>query len=1176
MRRFLISIFVCLFLFGCSSDQTGVVDPNAEQQDAGEVDADDDGDAGEIDAGDPDVGEPHVHELCEDEPSTSFCDGERIVECSDDGTLSQVQTCVGECVDGDDGAQCECSDEYDCAADQLCIDGICAPNPCLGDGERYCDGDQSISCGDEAPIDCEGGCDDGLCLCDEDVPCPEGYECVDQGNSAGMCRVIDCEAGELWCESNTLVACDEDGDGATEVEVCEGACVDHGDSDAFCGCASAEHCGDEQYCDSQGTCHDWECEPNSEVCDDANNAVVVCSGEGTIEFVEDCGSLSCEAGVCECDGDDQCADDEYCGTQNICLPQACTPGERSCSDELVLLCDERGSAFETLRSCPDDTVCTDGACACSDDDQCADGESCTDDACFCESDILCSSGGECCDVGEECVGHEICDEGICTTHEACLPECPGGQRCGESGELCCTGDTPVCDPRNVCVPDCSGEGPLCGEDLDFCCDAGDQCLFDNCQTPGASCDDFLDCDFGEYCEQELGHCLADDFPDDLVCEEDYDFAGIEPEVLWQWDGVDVDGTMYSNVMMTPLAADMDGSGTPNVIANAYQETGGGGGNSVPVVIDGATGETVYYNATRFTNFGAQLAVADVTGNGLPEIVGVDHQTGGIGLIENIVDCPDPEDDDDGCYLWWNDEDVETDQGAPVVADLNADGNVEIILRETILNGETGEMIAQLDSGGYDYTVAVDVNGDGRLEILGAGCLYSLDEDHELSEVWCTDQPVADDDRKRYVAAGDVTDEDGRAGMPEFVITGDGNVYVVAADDGTVLHQFPIYGDGAGGSPIIADFDGDGSAEFGIASANCYTVFDLDCVVPDAEDDDDLMEDRPGCERPQIETCDVGHHCACEDLQDTMGTGDGVLWSIYVQDESSHRTGSSVFDFQGNGRNEVVYNDECLLMVLDGQDGSPYFLHGNTNRTSSEYPIVVDVTGNGQTNIVVSANNDQFERDCQDPINDQPERFPECHPGDADDAPDWCTEGTHGVIALQDPNDRWVRTRSVWNQFDYYIDNATDDTAGVPTSPSMPWESHNTFRANRQGEIPLNSPNPTVHSLSVNSVFCPEQLVLSFVVENAGTRAIGADLPISIYRTDVDPDELIETVTTTDPIFPGQVVPFEISFNIEGDDLGSDMDFRVVANDDGQGGSPEDDCDPDAATAVLDDVPCGIK
>ena len=1172
MRRILPSLLILLFLFACSSDETGVVDPNFEEPDAGDEDIGEP-DVGEIDVGEDDVGEPYIDELCEDEPSTSFCDNDRVVECSDEGMLSELQSCEEGCQESDDGAQCQCSDEYDCLADQRCIESLCVPDPCVGDGERFCDGDQSISCGDADPIDCDHGCSDGQCLCTDDAPCPTGYQCVAQGNSAGTCRVIDCEDGDQWCEADTLVACgDSDGDGATELDVCDGACVDHGDGDAFCGCASSEHCDDEEYCDPNGSCQPWECEPNTEVCDDDDNAVIVCSDEGTVEFTEACDALSCEDGVCQCDDDSQCADDQYCGTQNICRDQSCTPGDQSCSGDLLLLCNEQGSAQETIRSCPDDTECLDGACACSADEQCADGETCTDDACFCESEVLCSGGEECCAVGEECVTQEICDEGVCTTLELCLPECPDGQRCGEDGQLCCSGDTPVCDPRNICVPDCSNEGPLCGDDLDICCDAGDQCLFGECQTPGASCDNYLDCDFGEYCEEELGNCLADDFPDGLVCEQDFDFADIEPEVLWQWDGVDVDGTRYSNVMMTPLAADMDGSGTPNVIANAYREDGDGQ-QSIPVVIDGATGETLYYNATRFSHFATQLAAADVTGNGLPEIVAMDSQSGGIGLIENIVDCPDPEDDDDGCYLWWNDDDVETDQGAPLVADLNADGNVEIILRETILDGQTGEMIAQLDSGGYDYTVAVDVNGDGRLEILGAGCLYSLDEDHELSEVWCTDQPVADDDRKRYVAAGDITDEDGRAGMPEFVITGDSNVYVVAADDGTVLHQFPIYGDGAGGSPIIADFDGDGSAEFGIASANCYTVYDLDCAVPDADSDEDLMEDRPGCVRPEIETCDVGHHCACEDLQDTGGTGDAVLWSIYVQDESSHRTGSSVFDFQGNGRNEVVYNDECLLMVLDGQDGSPYFLHGNTNRTSSEYPIVVDVNGDNQTNIVVSANNDQFARDCEGPINDQPERFPECHPDDGDDAPAWCTEGTHGVVALQDPEDRWVRTRSVWNQFDYYIDNATD-TAGVPTSPPMPWDSHNTFRANLQGEIPLNAPNPTVHSLSVNTLFCPEQITLSFVVENTGTRAIAADMPISIYRVDTDPDDLIDTVSSPDPIFPGQVVPFEIQFGAGLDALNADLEFRVVANDDGQGNSPEYDCDPDSATAVLSDVPCG--
>ncbi len=862
-----------------------------------------------------------------------------------------------------------------------------------------------------------------------------------------------------------------------------------------------------------------------------------------------------------------CGDDES-GTrsdgEDICPVESCEP------------CEEEGD-------CPAWAACEEeaGLCvpeSCDDVDECGEGAVCGDDG-YCEADdqeAVCAEDEEpcgdlCCGPDESCETTDVCEDGSCQTAYECLQECQGSI-CGFDGELCCEGELSECGPDGQCAPDCEGQGELCGEAFDECCPSGDVCIFGECQTPGDSCEFFGDCGFGEYCDEGIGKCLPDEFPEGLVCEDEYDFSEVNPEVAWQWDGVEVDGEMYDNVMMTPLVADMDGEGGLGVAFAAYPE---GGTVAVVVVADGETGETIYQNSAHDYGFASQLALVDITQNGRPEIVAIDDNDQGIGVLKDIVTCPDPEDDDDDCVLWWNDSDVNSHQPAPVIADLNGDGAVEVVMGDAILDGMSGELLARMDAGGYGYTIAADITDDEGLEILGAGCLYRMDEDHELEEVWCTSETVAADGR-RFAAVGDVSDADGREGKPEIVLTGDGNVYVIAGDSGEVLHQFDLPGGGDGGSPIIADFDGDGSAEFGIASAVCYTVFDLDCVVPDGEGDgvDALTTDRPGCERPEIEACGTGKHCACEDLEDTSGTGDGILWSIYVQDESSARTGSSVFDFQGNGRNEVVYNDECLLMVLDGEDGSPYFMRGNTNRTSSEYPIVADVTGNGQTNIVVSANNDMFSRDCEDPINDQPERFPECHPEGGGERPTWCDEGTTGVFALQDPEDRWVRTRSVWNQFDYYIDNAVDDVGTVTSTPDRPWESHNTFRANQQGEVPLNAPDVVVSSVQVNAQFCPPTIDFRATVRNDGMSAIPAGMPVSLYQLDsAGGGTLVETKVLDEPLSPGGVRVLDFEYEAQDTDFNVARDYQVVANDDDE--EPVRDCNPDTASTVVEGVTCMI-
>ena len=855
--------------------------------------------------------------------------------------------------------------------------------------------------------------------------------------------------------------------------------------------------------------------------------------------------------------------------------ESSTQGGAECPVESCVSC-EAGGDCAAWESCEgDDGICIPLECSTSGD--CGEEGDCGADG-YCEEAVagcddgreLC--GEECCGDDEVCESNEICEDGECETVHQCRSECQGNF-CGFDGELCCEGELSECGPEGQCAPNCEGEGELCGEDFDECCPAGDVCIFGDCRTPGEPCEVFTDCDFGEYCDEGLGQCLPDEFPDGLVCEDTYDFGEVSPEVAWQWDGVEVDGVLYDNVMMTPLVADMDGEGGLGVAFAPYAD---GSTDALVVVADGATGDTIYVNDARNFEFGSQLALVDITKNGRPEIVAIGDGDRGIGVIRDIESCPDPEDDEDDCLLWWNGDDVDSHQPAPLAADLNGNGEVEIVMGDAILDGMTGELLARLDAGGYGYTIAADITDEEGLELLGAGCLYRLDEDDELEEVWCASESVASDGR-RFAAVGDLTDENGREGKPEIVLTGDGNVYVIAGDTGEVLYQFDLPGGGDGGSPIIADFDGDGSAEFGIASAVCYTVFDLDCVVPDGEGDgvDALTTDRPGCQRPEIETCEYGRHCACEALEDTQGTGDGILWSIYVQDESSARTGSSVFDFQGDGSNEVVYNDECLLMVLDGSDGSPYFTRGNTNRTSSEYPIVADVTGDGQTNIVVSANNDQFSRDCEDPINDRPERFPECHPEDDDvERPSWCDEGTTGVFALQDPEDRWVRTRSVWNQFDYHIDNAGDEAGAVPTGPDRPWESHNTFRANQQGEVPLNAPDVVVSSVQTNARTCPPSIEFRATIRNDGVSAIPAGMPVSLYRINSAGEATkLSTVTLDAPLSPGGVRVIDFEHEVGSGQFNVPLTFQVVANDDED--DPVRDCNPETSSYLVEDVECTI-
>jgi hypothetical protein len=85
-----------------------------------------------------------------------------------------------------------------------------------------------------------------------------------------------------------------------------------------------------------------------------------------------------------------------------------------------------------------------------------------------------------------------------------------------------------------------------------------------------------------------------------------------------------------------------------------------------------------------------------------------------------------------------------------------------------------------------------------------------------------------------------------------------------------------------------------------------------------------------------------------------------LWTAKTEDDSSQVTGSSVFDFDGDGRNEVVYNDEAYIRIYPGvepecadnppgpgcdkdmTDAEVLFRDRNSSRTRTEYPVIADV------------------------------------------------------------------------------------------------------------------------------------------------------------------------------------------------------------------------------------------
>ena len=241
--------------------------------------------------------------------------------------------------------------------------------------------------------------------------------------------------------------------------------------------------------------------------------------------------------------------------------------------------------------------------------------------------------------------------------------------------------------------------------------------------------------------------------------------------------------------------------------------------------------------------------------------------------------------------------------APVLADLEGDGEVEIVLGHHIFRGSTGDLLAsgEGDTGRFQAyeemgfnSIVADLNGDGIQEIIAGRSVYDPN-----GVLIC--QGIGPQDG--FAAAADL-DMDGQG---EFVVVGNQTAALYDTDC-SLVHQWALQGGGTGGPPTIADYDGDMLPEIGVVDATTYSVYNPD------------------------------------------GT---VNWSTPVTDMSSHATGSLVFDFEGDGYPEVVYADELALWVFDGRTGQTRLKdEAHNSRTLHEYPTVADLDHDGSAEIVV--------------------------------------------------------------------------------------------------------------------------------------------------------------------------------------------------------------------------------
>jgi len=540
---------------------------------------------------------------------------------------------------------------------------------------------------------------------------------------------------------------------------------------------------------------------------------------------------------------------------------------------------------------------------------------------------------------------------------------------------------------------------------------------------------------------------------------------------------------------------------------------------------------------------------------------------------------------------------------PSVHDLDDDGVPEIIREGWVIDGATGVVRATPPPEYASYSVGLipvlaNLDEDPRIELTNGAHVWEFDGTANawVLEPWYEGATSG----SGWAAVADFNPYDATA-TPEIAVSSSGSLAIYNHDHSVFMNMAVPVPSGGGGPPTIADYDGDGLPEVGVAGADFYTVFDPDCQATP----------RTGGKCESRDRCDFATDGACTDY---------ILWSRRSQDHSSRITGSSVFDFEADGMAEVVYADECFARVYSGSDGQVLFSQYRSSSTWLENPVVADVDGDYRSELIVPSNGaasftaascsglinaDGVEThfaglicktgsDCVSGVCDaglcrcassagcckagddaQCEEFgykcappPAGSPGAGNTCRASYPHGLSGIRVYKDSHDRWVRSRTIWNQHAYAVTHVNEDGTIPKTSD---WKNNwtqpglNNFRQNVPGEADGKDIGDATASVGSHFSCVAGGAQFNVPVCNRGTGPIGAGLVVGFY---LGSEKLCDAVTQV-PIQVGQCIEVGCTWASPPSGPNSAASVTVVPND----GSGFEECIHDNNEGLITGVFC---
>lgn len=794
-------------------------------------------------------------------------------------------------------------------------------------------------------------------------------------------------------------------------------------------CAADQHCDEGTAACVNNTCADLSCGPK-----------------------ERCQPTPTGGAICEdisCDNDVDCPITQYCDTASgACQEDTCAAGETTCAGEVLRACAANGGSESAKFTCGSqsyfESTCTDPG----------DGKA----SCGCEDDWDCPEFTQC--DGSACVG---------------------------------TGRAPTCT-----LPPAAFTDVLPQEEFHW-------------GGTGTGSPDAIDAPFPIYSQASVVPMvmnLDDDNGDGLINEMDF------PEIIFT--------TFNKEVYAKDGVIRAIHGGGPNKGKDYFANCGDVVWHEGdPLSMSCPAGGPIAHGF-------AMLAVGDLDNDGVPEIV-APTEDAGLAILDNrgnIITRTAPSQ--------WS-----TGHGAPSpnLANLDQAGMVEIIVGNRVftLEHDSAGKLAFLDrfdgalnvgSAGGPVSCVANVAGDSKLEVVAGTTAYVLPKPPSgvtrrsecapgATDAFCAGTlevlwdgqtvngaslPAAQADG--YCAIADVLGANAALapspsnpldGRPEAVYIAKGYLVILDGETGALLRSTELYTQlgteqVGGGAPNIDDFDGDGFPEIGTAFGFRYLLHDLQepsasCPAWPTAIADGAANTNPA--RTPGGACTVDSDCASGAVCNTMAGLCTCLhngWQSITEDDASGTTSSSVFDFNGDGAAEVVYNDECNFRVYNGVNGGVYYKQHSPSLTRIENPSIADVDNDGNAEIVFASNNGGAR--CSTSID-----YP------------------NGITVLGDSHDTWVSARRVWNQHAYHVTNVTE-SGSIPVEEPESWKAYNGRRYNTYRSNPRSSgvaPDLVLSGINVSSpdATCGElskKLDITVKVENQGDLRVGPGIIVGFYGT----------------------------------------------------------------------------